>query len=229
MATILTELPMQDNAASTVVVARTSANATSVNNTSGMSVAGPGGSYPLALSTNGTTDCIQTPTLAWSGLKQASVMFWLYVASNPGATAVLFESGPDWTGSQGKVIYYTTTAFQVGQFINGLNTGTYSRPSTGTWHHIACLWDVDGPAANPGETTYYLNGVVQTRAGLHVSDNTSTYTSQVVNLGARNNGASLPLAMRMAGFKAYSGLVSVTEILDDMQLVKPQGSLGAAF
>ncbi len=139
---------LQDNAASTTVVATVGTNGTLTNsgNTSASSVTGPGGSYPLALSLDGTNDFINVTTgnsAAFQNVGAWTIACWLKTSASTGTvvsgsatTAGLFRAG----------ISISTGTFVASS--RSTNAGTlYGRATVatyndGTWHHVAGVVDI---------------------------------------------------------------------------------------
>lgn len=187
---------LQDNAASTTVVATVGTNGTLTNsgNTSASSVTGPGGSYPLALSLDGTNDFINVTTgnsAAFQNVGAWTIACWLKTSASTGTvvsgsatTAGLFRAG----------ISISTGTFVASS--RSTNAGTlYGRATVatyndGTWHHVAGVVDiandtidlyVDGSLI---ASTTLTNGTIAWTTSATAND-----ASAAVRIGQYNSGS----------------------------------------
>lgn len=146
---------LDDNAASTTVVATVGTNATLVggDNTSTVHVAGPGGSIVSGFLLNGTDDeiDISASSISFATTVAFSVSLWF---KRSGTTARLIGG----TTANGRILGSSDTNIQV---VNGSGSSlNYTVPSMGTssWHHLlvtrttgnSCRVFLDGTESSSG-------------------------------------------------------------------------------
>lgn len=214
---LVAQWKMQDNAASTTVVATVGTNAALLggDNTSVLSVSGgPGTAIPLALDLDGTADYID---ISGSSLSYATTVPWTFCgwfkADALGSNRPLW--GQDGASPQRAFTNSTGTNLTVtGTAGNSIFTFA-SAISTGTWYHIAVTRSaanavrvfVDGVESTTGAIT-----VAQTFSFPRIGRSTTTYWSgPIADVRVYNSDESLNLAAIMAE-KNTSGGGSVLPI-----------------
>jgi prepilin-type N-terminal cleavage/methylation domain-containing protein len=200
---------LQDNAASTTVAAAVGGNGTLFggDNTSILSVPGPGGAYPLALQLDGTNDYI---SMAHAGALNAyplTVTLWVKTGANDAAyrgivTKYLLGSGNGWSlhyKSGDSLNWYfkdlSSHAFGGGDGISGGSI------ADGAWHHLAMV-------VSPSGLQMYRDATPQgSIAWTGTAGATSTTESLMIgNLnGSKLNGA-------IADVRVYNRALSAAEI-----------------
>jgi hypothetical protein len=124
---------LQDNAASTTVVAAVGTNATLVggDNTSAKSSTGPGGSYALAFDLNGTDDGVDmsASALSYTSGQAWSISIWADFDASSGPLIGRTTQNPG-------IVKSSDTVIQVRD--GSANTLSFTVPSMGTtsWHHF---------------------------------------------------------------------------------------------
>jgi hypothetical protein len=213
----IADYPMQDDAASTVVLAAIGSNAAyNGANTSAKTVTGPGGLYPKALSFDGSANSIVTPTIAFAS-RQVSVSYWVKAASWQ-TLARYFETSTN----------FSTGTFSTPRFASSMSTTTnqdtsYIRgePPTylhefartyGGWDHVVDIFDTTLPTTDGQQVDKYINGVLVTRiVDVVTSTTTNNFQSSSVYI-ANRFAADRGLAGEFAGFKIFNYRLSQEEI-----------------
>lgn len=245
MALIL-DLPMQDNAASTTVVADVGSNFACGVNTSTRSVAGPGGRYPLAMSfANSVTHGISSVSnVDLSGTDKCSVVFWANF-SNVTVTQIMFEMSTN----QNNVTTGFVSSFENApapaslasitvalRGNNGYNIRYYVSPATGQWGLYSYVYDKSQPGGAPAlESRLYVDGSEPTvrNDSFYTTNSTNNFGTLPFFIGSRNN-ASLPLrGASIAGFRLFDHALTAGEIaqlVNELTASRRNNSLiGCAF
>lgn len=174
--------PCQDNAASTTVVGLVGGNATIQNsvNSSTLSVEGPGGNYPLALSINTTAQRIVT-TLQDQHSGNFTACWWMYLESGASGSKRWFSTGG--TGADSVFIQQQSSGVTLfrwqnsgGTSVSPTSTGTLSNT---TWYHIAivrdgttCKFAINGVF---DDTTTTLDGPIGSSANAYIFGTTGAF------------------------------------------------------
>ncbi|MBA3481686.1 MAG: LamG domain-containing protein [Pirellulales bacterium] len=203
---------MQDNAANTTVLAAVGANGTLTNagNTSASSVAGPGGSYPLALSLDGVNDYINfgnAAALTPAGSFTVSIRVWSSNWAGSSYGMMLAKSG----GLTGNVTYEIRLNDTTGvpQFL--VSNGTTLVSVTGSGALTNSTWYTLTGVYNGSTLTLYKNGVVNgTPSG---QTGAPASTTEVLALGQRRSSApQFPFGGRATDPRVYNRALSATEV-----------------
>jgi len=212
----IADYPMQDDAASTVVVAAVGGNATySGANTSAKTVTGPGGLYPKALSFDGASNAIITPTINFAS-RQVSVSYWVRSASWQ-TLARYFESSTDFTVGTGSnprfACFGSVTTNHDRMFIRGSSNNFHDFARTyGDWEHIVDIFDTTLPTTGGAQVDKYINGVLASKVVVSTqATSTNNWESNPVYI-ANRHAADRGLAGEFAGFKIYNYRLSQEEI-----------------
>lgn len=162
---------LQDNAASTTIVATVGANGTLTNagNTSGRSVAGPGTLLPLAISFDGADDYVEATTSNTAILQNksfATLAFWVKIAAadTTGTHRVAYVSTDTSTTTRAG-IHFDSTGHIVVSARAGDGESAQSKTSSSSyddnlWHHVLAVIDYAGDAI-----TIYVDGVAVSATG----------------------------------------------------------------
>lgn len=125
---------LDDNAASTVIVATVGADGTleGGDNTSAKATTGPGASITAALDLNGTDDGIQVAAISFASGAEYSLSIWFKLDSS--GVGFLWGLSTNATNSSVRVTADTTIIVR-----QGATNSTFTVPALGTtnWHH--CL------------------------------------------------------------------------------------------
>jgi hypothetical protein len=212
----IADYPMQDDAASTVVVAAVGGNATySGANTSAKTVTGPGGLYPKALSFDGASNAIITPTINFAS-RQVSVSYWVRSASWQ-TLARYFEVSTDiLSGTASNPRFASFMSATTGRdrlFVRGTNNYFHDFARTyGDWEHIVDIFDTTLPTTGGAQVDKYINGVLASKVVVITqATSTNNWESNPVYI-ANRHAADRGLAGEFAGFKIYNYRLSQEEI-----------------
>lgn len=187
---------LQDNAASTTVVATVGTNGSlnGAGNTSASSVTGPGNLLPLALTFDGSNDRIFTTTgnsAATQNRAFITLSCWFYVAATTDTTTFhdFVFCGNGESGAVRAYIGMDTDGKVRAAGRAGIGESAYSKLTTAafddaTWHHAAAVFDYAGDAI-----TIYVDGVAVSQSG------TITFTAT-----ASGNSASLDMEIAGPGY-----------------------------
>ena len=138
---------LQDNAASTTVVATVGTDGTLTNsgNTSASSVTGPGGSYPLALSLDGTNDFISLTTGNAAVLQNVGAWTAAAWIKTSDSSSTIFSAQTSGTGFRAAIEITAGTfstrsrSSNAGSIYGRATVATYN---DGNWHHVAGVVDI---------------------------------------------------------------------------------------
>ncbi|HYE05978.1 MAG TPA: LamG-like jellyroll fold domain-containing protein, partial [Planctomycetota bacterium] len=103
----------------------------------------------------------------------------------------------------------------------GFNNALFVRPSTGSWHHYAIVFDKTAAAA--GEITPYVDGVNVSYVKLDSSENTNSFGDLSLSFMARQ-GPSLCGAGRLDDLRIYDRALTPLEI--SALVIGNQGTVG---
>jgi hypothetical protein len=126
---------MDDNAASTAIVASIGTNATNVANTSTKTTTGQ---INNALAYNGTTDG-SSVAIDLSVTQIATISFWINWTTNADDDDLAFEYTNNYNGKNGFIADWNAAGgvFEMGWTAGAAYwTDSFTRPSTATWHLI---------------------------------------------------------------------------------------------
>ncbi len=171
---------------------------------------------------NGSTTKAYSTSSVTLGTGTVTVAGWFYL-NDATTTQALLESGPVadttantflWAISSGSIYFLVhgsgseTNNFQV------------TAPATGAWVHIAAVYNV---TTNPGTTSVYYNGVLQSGASTGSTTTPTTFSNQVINLLVRDGGGTplYPVNGNAQDLRIYSRLLSAAEIGSVMALGGP--------
>lgn len=212
---------LQDNAASTVVVAQTGTNGSLVNagNTSASSAVGPGVSLPLGLSTDGIDDKMNFGNQFSPGATQAfSLSAWVKCTSTtPAAVQLLIDKIQATSPFPGLTLFiHGAIADDPFDFVFAGSSHSIDVrfPSTLTndWMHLVLTYDGSASAAG---VAMYKNGVALTPTivtNTLTSGDTTTHGNAMC-LGERYAaGVSGPFAGSFSGFRVYTRVLSAEDV-----------------
>ena len=91
----------------------------------------------------------------------------------------------------------------------GSTSGSFPRPSTGSWHRFVVEMDM---GVNPGTIKAWVDGVAQTITySLQQTNTANTFANDTFNFCSRNN-ANLFLACELQEFAIFSGSLTANQI-----------------
>ena len=212
----IADYPMQDDAASTVVLAAIGSNATyNGANTSAKTVTGPGGLYSKALSFDGSANNIVTPTITFAS-RQVSVSYWVKAASWQ-TVARYFESSTDLNSGTASNPRFSSlmsaTTDHDRLFVRGTGNNFHDFARTyGGWDHVVDIFDTTLPTTDGQQVDKYINGVLVSKVLVQsATTSTNNWESNPVYI-ANRFAADRGLACQMAGFKIFNYRLSQEEI-----------------
>jgi len=180
--------------------------------TDGTWTTGPGGTG-TALSFNGSSQDASSNTTIAYGATAITVTFWLNLDTTSG-TQVILESSSNYNSNNNCFILFCDAGtFEAGiQASAGYRAETVTAPSTGTWVHIAAVYDNNASGGN-GDIKLYFNGVEQTlTVALNTKSTTGNFASQTLYVMARG-ASSLFTSGDMDDLRVYAGELSAAQIL----------------
>lgn len=153
------------------------------------------------------TDCLTTSAIDFTGTSGLTV--FAVTANIPSGTdRVIVESSASFSANAGSFILYRDTSNKVqvdhrGNVGNGFCVGTTNITSTAT---VLTGW-YDFTQAVNAENQLYVNGTAEgTKSG--GANNTGAFGNHVLNIGARNDGALIPLNGDIAEIILYNSVLS---------------------
>lgn len=165
----------------------------------------------MARKYNGSTDAAQSGSaLDLTSVSQLSVAFWAWVdTSSNAADSVVLETSANFISNAGAWVFDFNNASNPGKsvlayFGVGLSYCLYTRASAAAWHHYVLLLD---PTAGSNNCTVYLDGSIPGSLAHGDLVNAGNMGNHKLNLFARNAGASLPEAGRIAELGLWPGLL----------------------
>jgi hypothetical protein len=148
-----------------------------------------------------------TAAVVLAAFTVCTIEFWFKWAA---AGAFACESSADAsvnTGAFWSILQGGTSPWQLLMTGGGnQRTGTFPQPSGGVWHHMVNVFNLGGDTLKA-----YVDGVAQTvtPAGTATSGNLGNFT---LNVGSRNQGASLRWNGQMDEFALYSSELSAARV-----------------
>lgn len=157
-----------------------------------------------------TDDCLTVSAIDFTGTN--GLTLFVVTANITSATdRVIIESSASFSANAGSFICYRDTSNKVNTNLRGnvgssLCVGTTNITSAATL--ISGVYDMSLAAAS--EAQLYINGVAE---GVHTgsTNNTANFGNYAINIGSRNNGASLPLGGDIAEIILYNRALTTTE------------------
>ncbi len=173
----------------------------------------------MARQFNGTSDYLQSATaIDLSGTDQVTVSVWLWVNSYTDSNGLPVETSAQFYTNSGTLILSPDCSGPVGFFAGcrastGYGSGTTlaSRGAAGAWHHYVIEFNMGATLA---VVAAYLDGVSVSLGseGLTGSQGGGDFAANILNIGARNGGASNFFAGRIAQLAFWKGsLLSGTD------------------
>lgn len=160
MAALVAHWPLNDNAASTTVVATVGTNATLAGgeNTADVTVAGPGGSITAGFGLDGN-DSVSITVASPDALDAWSVSLWFKLSTTSGT--LLGQAG----ATSGRIVAWTNTVIRVTD--TGGTSLEFTVPAMGTadWHHLL----VARTAGNPKNVRLFMDGTESSSGTLTAS------------------------------------------------------------
>lgn len=159
-----------------------------------------------------TDDCLTIPAVDFSST--AGLSLFVVTATIPSATdRIIFETSANSSTSDGAILLYrqTDNKVQANLHGSGVNNNTFITTATITSAAtvISAVYD---RALSTNETTAWLNGAT---AGTRPNnaDTTGNHGNFAINIGARNNGASVPFGGDIAEIILYNSALSAVNRL----------------
>jgi len=160
---------------------------------------------------NGTTHALVSGNLAFADNQSVTVfMVFTQAAVQPaGAQSIICESGTaGYTATYGIFALYDSTGGATGGIATYVNSpgGTNYRISTYGYTNMVCYACVnDKSVSDRTELMLYINGSEFPTTGSSFADNTDGFSTDVLNIGSRNNGAGAPWKGSIAQIAVYTG------------------------
>lgn len=203
--------PLQDNAATTTIVASVGSNGTlSTGTTAGITATGPGGSYPAALSFSGVNSTGPYITIAATPA----------TANGPSTVACWFKASAQSSdaGSIIRPIWYSTSTspayssiFRTGDANEGKLRETWYDGSSlviSSAQYIDSVWRHLAVTRNGTTVTTYINGV-----SISLSPTATNGTSLAsLYIGGDASNAARRFAGSIAGVRVYSRELAAADV-----------------
>ena len=188
-----------------------------------------GGKIGNALEFDGSDDYVSVNAFNLSTTNAVALSFWMYKDNFTTPEAVTFELSTNQNlVTDGFLVDANSGAPCAGYFqINvrgnatpdGNNTGCYTRPSAGAWHHYVAIFD-KGKSSN--ESDLYIDGVLQTAVSRpNNADNTNNFGSEPLYMMSRA-GTSVFDIGKIDEVRIYNRALSAEEIKLLYRMQKPQ-------
>jgi YD repeat-containing protein len=161
----------------------------------GVTVATPGAlqSDPnTAASFDGSDDSASAP-LDLSGTSQLTVEFWLNWSAYANDDDLAFEFTPNFNSVNGGFLIDPNAGEEGGQFAVGIgrggsrNNAYFPRPSAGTWHHYALVFDTQAPAEQ--QVLPYVDGKAVPFSKLASGSGAGNFANSTLYFMSRNASA----------------------------------------
>lgn len=169
-----------------------------------------------ALDYNGSTHHSESgSSLNFGGATTATICFWAYL-DDLSPTQILFETGPNAGTVDGSVLVYLDSSninFALQESVSPAraNGGNFASPSTGAWNHIA--FKINTNTAGSTTIAGYINGTLQTTSSpANNTTGSGGFATQIINVGARDGGASLPFNGRIDDVRVFNRILDSTEL-----------------
>lgn len=163
-----------------------------------------------ALLLDGTAGNIKSAATMSPGTNIVTFECWAKFASFNNTDDLLAEYSPNYNSNNGAFLCDPCAAggnWQIGLRSTSIVARSFTRPSTGAWHHFAFVYDTSTATTR---FVAYVDGVSQTLIGSGnvASGNFGTYN---LNVGSRN-AASLFLAATIDHVAFYAGELSSARV-----------------
>jgi hypothetical protein len=117
--------------------------------------------------------------------------------------SIFIEASASWDSGQAAVVYGSTSVIWVGSSnapTTNNRTQNFPRPTVMS----QMTWLFDRSIVGQYEEVMYTNGVFQAATSSGATEQTGNYSTNNINIGARNNGASFPLAANIETLVFYN-------------------------
>ena len=168
-----------------------------------------------AVSANGTNQYVTVPSVNLSGTNAVTLTAWVNRTYSTTSGHTLFEATTNFNSSTTGfgVFPDDTSCAGIQADVHG-NVGyvanCYAQPSSGTWHHLAFVFDKS--QAGAAEVKFYIDGVLQTATrSLLTSTNTNNFGNNPIYMFARG-GTQEYAAGTVDDLRLYSGALTATQI-----------------
>ena len=199
----------------------------------------PAGTTNHARQFNGTSSDFLQSAAALSGLTGSnpwSLSFDLYWDAFANDDHIALETSANFISNTGAFLVIPDTSSDApGQFEWAIAVGSGSayhfcaipRPSAAAWHHYVLTMST---GTNTETCTGYIDGVSKTVTSGHFNNPTGIAPhSQVLNVMARNGGASLQAAGRISSIAIYDGIISSTDASSLASCARPTSVTSATL
>lgn len=166
-----------------------------------------------ALRFDGVNDCLYLAAQNWTAYPAVTVYA---VTSSPGGTSVVLEGGIDlnnagYPGAPG--VYRRVNVVGDWEFAVRGDVGLNVRITTSAFTGYSVGASVlDFTQAAASEVTPYVNGSPAAATNPVVNENTGTFGNWVLNMGARNNGTTLPFGGDICELIVFAGAHSAATV-----------------
>jgi hypothetical protein len=168
-----------------------------------------------AVQANGVNQYVSIPPINLSGTNAVTITLWTNRTYSTNSEDVLFEATTNYNNSTTGFIFLpddsTCAGIQTGVQGNaGYNVSCFAQPTSGTWHHLAVVYNNSQTGASV--VSLYIDGVLQTPTrSLYSSNNTNNFGNNPIYLFSRA-GTSLFGAGMIDDLRIYNSALSAAEI-----------------
>ncbi|MFC1721266.1 LamG domain-containing protein, partial [Patescibacteria group bacterium] len=174
------------------------------------------GKVGQALEFDGVDDFVFETGVNLSNTNKISISFWMKKDSFPNSTKLAFELTTNTNSYTTGLFIDPTSSGSCSGYLDltlkgdvGTNSGCFSRPSAGVWHHYVAVFDKSQPA---NEVDLYIDGLSQTAAARYfTSDNTNNFGNVPLYTMSRA-GSSLFQSGQLDDIRIYDRVLSADEI-----------------
>ncbi len=165
---------------------------------------------------NGTTQGAQSAaTLNLTGTDKITLTYWIKQNASTGSLQVISETSSSYGLHSGTFLSLITTSNTLAFAIvgNGGNTEWYTQPIVkGQWYFVAFTCDLTKSSATALKG--YVNGALSFGSAVTTGPTPvgTNFDNEKLNIGARNNGASLFSAISLKDMRIYSSILTPAQI-----------------
>lgn len=184
-----------------------------------------------AVSTNGTNQYIQTPSIDLSNTQAVTVAAWVNRTWTGSSVQALMESSSNFNSSTTGFGFFPNDSGDCGvtsAILSGVHGSAgyalncYAPPSSGAWHHIAMVFDKS--QAGSKQVGLYIDAVPQTPvASPYTASNTDKFGNNPIYLFARG-GSQVFSSGIMDDLRIYNRALTASEIGQLYSLVAGNGN-----
>lgn len=167
-----------------------------------------------ALEFDGVNDFLRSTNNLTFGVKKCTVCAWVYFSAFANNDGMLWEHSVNQNSNQNTFVCSPNAAsgvFNATYRGNGYRAETTTRPSTGSWIHVACTYDVETTTA--ADVEIYFDGVLQsTTVAVNTNSSSANNIATLTTYFMSRGGSSLFFPGRLDDVRIYKSKLTQPQI-----------------